>query len=154
MKDKLKEYDIYKEIKNDKITYSIAEDAFKEIIAEIEEANTNAEWWNNRYRAYQIINKDLRKSNKDLIDCLNNLLQLLDLDKKYVSVYVDNIKDKCEDCENECTDEFEKPRDFSYLDSYWRKGGTYVIPTELINDLTGEIDDLVDKINRILSKKS
>ena len=33
--------------------------------------------------------------------------------------------------------------DFSYLESYWRKDGTYELPVELVNDLTGRIEELV-----------
>ena len=33
--------------------------------------------------------------------------------------------------------------DFSYLESYWRKGGTYELPVEIVNDLTGRIEELV-----------
>lgn len=33
-------------------------------------------------------------------------------------------------------------KDFSYLDEYWQKGGTYVLPVEIVNDLIGEIEEL------------
>ena len=39
--------------------------------------------------------------------------------------------------------------DFSYLESYWRKGGTYELPVELVNDLTGRIEELVEKIKEL-----
>ena len=39
--------------------------------------------------------------------------------------------------------------DFSYLESYWRKGGTYELPVELVNDLTGRIEDLVAEIKEL-----
>lgn len=35
--------------------------------------------------------------------------------------------------------------DFGYLEEFWQKGGTYVIPAEIINQLTGQIEDLVEK---------
>ena len=39
--------------------------------------------------------------------------------------------------------------DFSYLESYLRKGGTYELPVELVNDLTGRIEDLVEEIKEL-----
>ena len=39
--------------------------------------------------------------------------------------------------------------DFSYLESYWRKGGTYVLPVELVNDLTGRIEELVAEVKEL-----
>ena len=39
--------------------------------------------------------------------------------------------------------------DFSYLESYWRKGGTYELPVELVNDLTGRIEELVEEIKEL-----
>ena len=39
--------------------------------------------------------------------------------------------------------------DFSYLESYWRKGGIYELPVELVNDLTGRIEDLVSEIKEL-----
>ena len=39
--------------------------------------------------------------------------------------------------------------DFSYLESYLRKGGTYELPVELVNDLTGRIEDLVAEIKEL-----
>ena len=39
--------------------------------------------------------------------------------------------------------------DFSYLESYWRKGGTYELPVELINDLTGRIEELVAAVKEL-----
>ena len=39
--------------------------------------------------------------------------------------------------------------DFSYLESYWRKGGTYELPVELVNDLTCRIEDLVAEIKEL-----
>ena len=39
--------------------------------------------------------------------------------------------------------------DFSYLESYWRKGGTYELPVELVNDLTGRIEELVAEIKEL-----
>lgn len=36
--------------------------------------------------------------------------------------------------------------DFSYLESYWRKGGTYELPVEIVNDLTGRIEELVAEV--------
>ena len=39
--------------------------------------------------------------------------------------------------------------DFSYLESYWRKGGTYKLPVELVNDLTSRIEDLVEEIKEL-----
>lgn len=36
--------------------------------------------------------------------------------------------------------------DFSYLKSYWRKGGTYELPVEIVNDLTGRIEELVAEV--------
>ena len=39
--------------------------------------------------------------------------------------------------------------DFSYLESYWRKGGTYELPVELVNDLTGRIEELVTEIKEL-----
>ena len=39
--------------------------------------------------------------------------------------------------------------DFSYLESYWRKGGTYELPVELVNDLTGRIEELVAEVKEL-----
>ena len=39
--------------------------------------------------------------------------------------------------------------DFSYLESYWRKGGTYKLPVELVNDLTGRIEELVAEVKEL-----
>lgn len=39
--------------------------------------------------------------------------------------------------------------DFSYLESYWRKGGTYELPVELVNDLTGRIEELVEEVKEL-----
>ena len=39
--------------------------------------------------------------------------------------------------------------DFSYLESYWRKGGTYVLPVEIVNDLTGRIEELVAEVKEL-----
>ena len=35
--------------------------------------------------------------------------------------------------------------DFGYLEEFWQKGGTYVIPVEIVNQLTGQIEDLVEQ---------
>lgn len=34
-----------------------------------------------------------------------------------------------------------KKCDYSYLDDYYQRGGTYVIPIEIVNDLRGELED-------------
>lgn len=34
-----------------------------------------------------------------------------------------------------------KKVDYSYLDDYYQKGGTYVIPIEIINDIRGELEE-------------
>ena len=39
--------------------------------------------------------------------------------------------------------------DFSYLESYWRKGGTYELPVELVNDLTGRIEELMAEVKEL-----
>ena len=39
--------------------------------------------------------------------------------------------------------------DFSYLEGYWRKGGTYELPVEIVNDLTGRIEELVAEIKEL-----
>ena len=39
--------------------------------------------------------------------------------------------------------------DFFYLESYWRKGGTYELPVELVNDLTGRIEELVAEVKEL-----
>ena len=39
--------------------------------------------------------------------------------------------------------------DFSYLESYCRKGGTYELPVELVNDLTGRIEELVAEVKEL-----
>ena len=39
--------------------------------------------------------------------------------------------------------------DFSYLESYCRKGETYELPVELVNDLTGRIEDLVAEVKEL-----
>ena len=39
--------------------------------------------------------------------------------------------------------------DFSYLEGYWRKGGTYELPVELVNDLTGRIEELVAEVKEL-----
>ncbi len=35
--------------------------------------------------------------------------------------------------------------DFGYLEEFWQKGGTYVIPAEIVNQLTGQIEDLIEQ---------
>lgn len=37
----------------------------------------------------------------------------------------------------------------SELDLYWQKGGTYIIPVEVINQLTGEFEDKDKEIERL-----
>ena len=39
--------------------------------------------------------------------------------------------------------------DFSYLESDWREGGTYELPVELVNDLTGRIEELVAEVKEL-----
>ena len=39
--------------------------------------------------------------------------------------------------------------DFSYLENYWRKGGTYELPVEIVNDLTGRIEELVAEVKEL-----
>lgn len=39
--------------------------------------------------------------------------------------------------------------DFSYLESYWRKGGIYELPIEIVNDLTGRIEELVAEVKEL-----
>lgn len=39
--------------------------------------------------------------------------------------------------------------DFSYLESYWRKGGTYELPVEIVNDLTCRIEELVAEVKEL-----
>ena len=39
--------------------------------------------------------------------------------------------------------------DFSYLESYWGKGGTYELPVGLVNDLTGRIEELVEEVKEL-----
>lgn len=39
--------------------------------------------------------------------------------------------------------------DFSYLESYWRKGGIYELPVEIVNDLTGRIEELVAEVKEL-----
>lgn len=39
--------------------------------------------------------------------------------------------------------------DFSYLQTYYQKGGTYILPVEVVSDLTGQIEDLVKELNNI-----
>lgn len=39
--------------------------------------------------------------------------------------------------------------DFSYLESYWKKGGTYELPVEIVNNLTGRIEELVAEVKEL-----
>ena len=39
--------------------------------------------------------------------------------------------------------------DFSYLEGQWRKGGTYELPVELVNDLAGRIEELVAEVKEL-----
>lgn len=39
--------------------------------------------------------------------------------------------------------------DFSYLESYCGKGGTYELPLELVNDLIGRIEELVAEVKEL-----
>ena len=39
--------------------------------------------------------------------------------------------------------------DFSYLEIYWKKGGTYELPVELVDDLTGRIEELVAEVKEL-----
>ena len=48
-----------------------------------------------------------------------------------------------------CKESVELNTDFSYLESYWRKGGTYELPVELVNDLTGRIEELVAEVKEL-----
>ena len=41
--------------------------------------------------------------------------------------------------------------DFEYLESYYQHGGTYELPVELVNDLTGTIEDLAKILNDIFN---
>lgn len=45
--------------------------------------------------------------------------------------------------------------DFSYLQSYYQKGGTYILPVEIVSDLTGQIEELVNEIkkNNVMDNK-
>lgn len=36
------------------------------------------------------------------------------------------------------------------LEPHWQKGGTYVIPTGIVNDLLGELEDLESEIKHLL----
>ena len=35
---------------------------------------------------------------------------------------------------------------FSYLQTYYQKGGTYILPVEILNDLTTQIEELVAEV--------
>lgn len=37
--------------------------------------------------------------------------------------------------------------DFSYLQAYYQKGGTYILPIEIVSDLTGQIEELVAELH-------
>ena len=39
--------------------------------------------------------------------------------------------------------------DFEYLEEYWEKGGTYVLPVDIVNDLTGRIEELVAEVKEL-----
>ena len=41
--------------------------------------------------------------------------------------------------------------DFEYLESYHQHGGIYELPVELVNDLTGTIEDLAKVLNDIFN---
>lgn len=36
-------------------------------------------------------------------------------------------------------------------DMYWQKGGTYVLPVEVFNDLYGELEEEREKVERLFS---
>lgn len=36
-------------------------------------------------------------------------------------------------------------------DMYWQKGGTYVLPVEVFNDLYGELEEEKEKVERLFS---
>lgn len=38
--------------------------------------------------------------------------------------------------------------DFSYLQSYYQKGGTYILPIEIVSDLTGQIEELANELKK------
>lgn len=35
---------------------------------------------------------------------------------------------------------------FEYLEQYHQNGGTYILPVEIVNDLTGQIEDLINDL--------
>lgn len=39
--------------------------------------------------------------------------------------------------------------DFSYLECCWKKGGTYELPVEIVNDLIGRIEELVAEVKEL-----
>lgn len=41
--------------------------------------------------------------------------------------------------------------DFEYLESYHQHDGTYELPVEMVNDLTGTIEDLAKVLNDIFN---
>ena len=84
-------------------------------------------------------------SYKDLQDILT-CVQLIESysDEMTVLSQCNLIKEKLKDIDD--ANNMDTDTDFEYLERYHEKGGTYVLPVEIVNDLTGRIKELVAEV--------
>lgn len=59
----------------------------------------------------------------------------------------DYIRKKLEEIDN--ANNMDADTDFEYLEEYHEKGGTYVLPVDIVNDLTGRIEELVAEVKEL-----
>ena len=85
---------------------------------------------------------------KDLHDIFIHV-RLIELcsDDMAVLEQCDYIRKKLEEIDN--ANNMDTDTDFEYLEEYWEKGGTYVLPVDIVNDLTGRIEELVAEVKEL-----
>ena len=85
---------------------------------------------------------------KDLHDIFIHV-RLIELcsDDMAVLEQCDYIRQKLEEIDN--ANNMDTDTDFEYLEEYWEKGGTYVLPVDIVNDLTGRIEELVAEVKEL-----
>lgn len=85
---------------------------------------------------------------KDLYDIFIHV-RLIELcsDDMAVLEQCDFIRKKLEEIDN--NNNMDADTDFEYLEEYWEKGGTYVLPVDIVNDLTGRIEELVAEVKEL-----
>ena len=85
---------------------------------------------------------------KDLHDIFIHV-RLIELcsDDMAVLEQCDYIRKKLEEIDN--ANNMDTDTDFEYLEEYWEKGGTYVLIVDIVNDLTGRIEELVAEVKEL-----